>query len=190
MRVLAFNGSPRANGNTSTLLRAVLDGAREAGAETTHVVLDQIDLKGCRGCLACRENPGTCARKDGLSPFLEEVKTSDGIVVGCPIYMYHVSGQTKLLVDRSYSFWADRPDGGYDSTLPPGKRFAAVTSQGHPDPEEYRRPIRWLTGMLGGLMSETVGGIVHVDSEAHPAKQDEALLERARDLGRKLVGPD
>jgi multimeric flavodoxin WrbA len=188
MKVMAFNGSPRDTGNSSTLIRAVLDGAEAAGAETTHVILDQLDMKGCQGCLSCRVNPGKCARKDGLSPFLEQMKEADGILVGCPIYMYHMAGQMKLLVDRSYSFWVNRPDGGYDSALPAGKRFAVVTSQGHPDPEEYKRPIRWLTGMIGGLTSETVGGIVHADSEARPAKDDPELLDRARALGRKLAG--
>jgi len=188
MKVIAFNGSPRESGNTSTLIEAVLEGSKGAGAETTRVALDRIELKGCQGCLACRKNPGTCARQDGLAPFLEEMKTADGIVVGCPIYMYHVSGQMKMLVDRCYSFWGNNPDGSYYSALPEGKRFAIVTSQGHPDPDQYARPIRWLTGMIGGLTSDTVGGIVHADSAANPAENDSELLEQARQLGRKLVG--
>ena len=61
MKVIAFNGSPRSTGNTSTLIQAVLEGAQDAGAETTRVVLDDLDLKGCQGCLACRKTPGTCA---------------------------------------------------------------------------------------------------------------------------------
>jgi multimeric flavodoxin WrbA len=187
MKVIAFNGSPRATGNTSTLIQAVLDGAREGGAETTYVPLDELDVKGCQGCLSCRKNPGTCARKDALSRYLDEMKSADGIVVGCPIYMYHVSGQMKQLVDRLYSFWANNPDGSYYSALPEGKRFAVVTSQGHPDPEQYKRPIRWLTGMIGGLTTETVGSIVHTGSAEGPANKDPELLKRARDLGRKLA---
>jgi multimeric flavodoxin WrbA len=187
MKVIAFNGSPRATGNTSTLIQAVLDGAREGGAENTYVPLDELDVKGCQGCLSCRKNPGTCARKDALSRYLDEMKSADGIVVGCPIYMYHVSGQMKQLVDRLYSFWANNPDGSYYSALPEGKRFAVVTSQGHPDPEQYKRPIRWLTGMIGGLTTETVGSIVHTGSAEGPANKDPELLKRARDLGRKLA---
>ena len=96
MRVLAFNGSPRPEGNTSTIVSAVLEGAREGGAETTHVMLDELELKGCQGCLSCRKNPGNCARRDGLTPYLEELKSCDAVLVGCPIYMYHVSGQMKI----------------------------------------------------------------------------------------------
>ena len=55
MHIPAFNGSPRKSGNTSTLMKAVLEGARSAGAETTEVQLHQINLKDCAGCLSCRE---------------------------------------------------------------------------------------------------------------------------------------
>lgn len=190
MKVLVVNGSPRRKGNTSALLEAVIDGAREAGAETEHVRLDEIDLRGCVGCLKCRTNPGLCAREDDLSPVLEAMKESDGIAVGCPVYMYHVSGQMKLFVDRIYSFYINREDGGYDSALPGGKRFAYVTSQGHPNPERFGKAIRWLGGMIGGLGMETVGSIVHADSAENPSRADAALLEKARQIGRRLAGQD
>jgi multimeric flavodoxin WrbA len=188
MRVLAFNGSPRPEGNTSTIVSAVLEGAREGGANTTHVMLDELELKGCQGCLSCRKNPGNCARRDGLSPYLEKIKSCDAVLVGCPIYMYHVSGQMKLLVDRLYSFWVDTPDGGYKSALPAGKKFALVTSQGYPDADMYKKTIRWLGGMVGGLDMQFKGKIVHTDSAANPAKNDAELLEKARRIGLALAG--
>jgi multimeric flavodoxin WrbA len=188
MRVLAFNGSPRPEGNSSTIVSAILDGAKEAGAETTNVMLDQLELKGCQGCLSCRKNPGNCARRDGLSPYFEELKSCDAVVVGCPIYMYRIAGQMKLLVDRLSSFWEDLPDGSYRSALPAGKRFALVTSQGHPDADMYKRSIRWLGGMVGGLDMKEVGKIVHTNSAANPARHDPELLERARRIGLALAG--
>jgi multimeric flavodoxin WrbA len=175
MRVLAFNGSPRPEGNTSNLVNAVLEGSREGGAETTHVMLDELELKGCQGCLSCRKKPGNCARRDGLTPYLEDLKSCDAVLVGCPIYMYHVSGQMKLLVDRLYSFYEDTPE-GYRSALPAGKRFALVTSQGNPDAEKHKKPVRWLGGMVGGLDMQYVGKIVH------------ELLDKARRIGLALAG--
>ena len=53
MHILAFNGSPRKSGTTSTLIKAVLQGAQSAGAETTEVSLHPIDMKGFAGCLTC-----------------------------------------------------------------------------------------------------------------------------------------
>ncbi len=188
MKILSFNGSPRKKGNTSTIIETILKGARSAGAETTEVRLHDINMKGCMGCLSCRNNPGFCKQQDDLSPYLEAIKTCDGMIIGCPIYMYRISGQMKLLVDRIYSLYINREDGGYDSAVSPGKTFAMVISQGAPDPDQYHRSVRWLSGMTGGgLGMNEVGRIVHANSQLSPAIDDGDLLEEARRIGQKLV---
>lgn len=190
MRVIAFNGSPRKSGNTSTLIKAALEGAASAGASTTEVNLHHINMKGCMACGSCNEKKdGVCAQKDELSPFLEDIKTCDAVIFGCPIYMYRISGQMKLLVDRMYSLYAPKPEGGgYNSTVPAGKSFALIMSQGAADPDQYARSARWLAGMAGtGLGLEEAGRIIHTGSRTGPAADDAALLEEARELGRKLV---
>jgi multimeric flavodoxin WrbA len=188
MHVIAINGSPRKKGNTSTLIHAMLAGAREAGAETSEAHLHTLDMRGCMGCLSCRTRHGECAQKDGLSPFLEGIKTCTALIVGCPIYMYRISGQMKLFVDRVYSLYTPREDGGYNSAVPAGKRFAMIISQGAPDPQQYVRSIRWLAGMAGtGLGMKEMGRIIHADSQIAPAAGSESLLGEAHAIGRKLV---
>lgn len=192
MQVIAFNGSPRKKGNTSTIIKAVLEGAAAAGADTTEVNLHHINMKGCQACYACKEKLGVCAQKDDLSPYLEAIKTSDAIVYGCPIYMYRITGQMKLFVDRMYCFAAPKKEGrGYNSMIPPGKKYAVIISQGAPDPNQYARSIRYLSGMIGsGYGMEEVGQIIHTGSNMGPAEENESLLEVSRALGRKLVGHD
>ncbi|MCJ7774529.1 MAG: flavodoxin family protein [Desulfobacterales bacterium] len=189
MQILAFNGSPRAKGNTSTIISSILEGAKAKGAETVEIRLHDIDLKGCMGCLKCRENPGKCSQKDDLSQYLEAIKTCTGIVIGCPIYMYHIAGQMKIMVDRFYSLYMSKEQPGeYESAVPAGKSYALVTSQGHPDPESYARPIRWLAGMTGsGLGFEEKGRIIHANSHDHPAKGMDNILKEAYEIGQKLV---
>ena len=188
MHVLAINGSPRSKGNTSNLIRSVLEGAGSAGAQTTHVVLHDLNMKGCRGCFACRENPGVCAQNDELSPYLEAVKTCTALVVGCPIYMYRISGQMKLFVDRAYSLYMPGERGGYVPAVPAGKRFALVVSQGAQDREQYHRSIRWLAGMAGtGFGMQETGRIIHTNSAVTPAAKDPEILSKARDIGVRLV---
>ena len=188
MTILAFNGSPRLRGNTSAIIASMMEGARSRGAETQEIRLHDIDFKGCLGCLGCRKNPGVCCAKDELSPHLEAIKTCTGIIVGCPIYMYRISGQMKLFVDRVYSLYANLPQGGYKSMVPAGKTYALVTSQGADNPVQYQRSIDYLAGMTGtGLGMEVVGRIIHTESEAKPASSDQALLEKAFDIGRSMV---
>jgi multimeric flavodoxin WrbA len=68
MKILAFNGSPRKKGNTETLLSEVLLGAASKGAETRLICLNELNMKGCQGCGACRKKLGACVQKDDVSP--------------------------------------------------------------------------------------------------------------------------
>ena len=190
MQIIAFNGSPRKNGNTSTLIKAVLEGAQAAGAETQEVNLHHINMKGCMACYSCNDvKYGVCAQKDDLSPFLEGIKTADVIIFGCPIYMYRISGQMKLLIDRMYSLYSPKPEGGgYNSEVPPGKKFVVIVSQGAPDPEQYGKSVRWLAGMAGtGLGMEEAGRIIHTAGAMGQVAENAELIEQAKALGRKLA---
>ena len=49
MKLLALNGSPRADGNTFRYLTMILERAKSLGAETELVQLADKNLRGCRG---------------------------------------------------------------------------------------------------------------------------------------------
>ena len=93
MKVIGFNGSPRKNANTATLVETVLKGAASKGAETRLVNLNELNMRGCQGCEVCTKEPGQCAYEDDLTPLLEELKECDAIVLGSPIYWFRVSAQ-------------------------------------------------------------------------------------------------
>jgi len=70
MKILAFNGSPRRNGNTETLLDQAIAGAQERGAEVERFDLYTLQFSGCVSCFSCkrldRERPIVCVVKDDL----------------------------------------------------------------------------------------------------------------------------
>ncbi|HTU03275.1 MAG TPA: flavodoxin family protein [Candidatus Sulfotelmatobacter sp.] len=110
MKVLAFNGSPRKEWNTATLLTKALDGAASQGADTRLVHLYDLDYKGCRSCFACKTKDGVsygrCAVKDRLTPILAEVWEADALVLGSPIYYGVVSGEMKSFLERlAFPYW-------------------------------------------------------------------------------------
>ncbi len=184
MQILGINGSPRKKGNTATILDKILEGAAERGAETRMIHLNTLKMKGCQGCLSCRDNIGECACKDDFQDVLEALKTSDGIAFGTPIYVFNVSGQFKCFLDRCYCLVPDPENGAdYDAVLPPGRKFAIVTSQGDEDPEAYRSVIEYLRmifSFLGGRIEViTQAGTVDRDS----ARNDPALMSDARRVG-------
>jgi len=188
MKVLAVNGSPRKNGNTATMLREILSGAAEKGAKTRLVHLNDLTMKGCQGCLTCREKPGECAHKDDFQGLLEEMKNCDAIALGTPIYVFSVTGQFKCFLDRCYCFIDNSEEGTYRSVLPGGKKLALVTSQGNEDSQAYRHIIDYLLLLFSFLSGSSIEVITQSGTEdKDSARKDASLVERARAVGRSLA---
>ena len=103
MKVVAFNGSARKNGNTSILIRKVFAGLEAEGIETELVSLAGKPLRGCIACYKCFENKDRrCAVKsDALNEHIEKMDAADGIILGSPTYFANVSAEIKALIDRA-----------------------------------------------------------------------------------------
>jgi multimeric flavodoxin WrbA len=103
MKVIAFNGSARKNGNTALLVQQVLDQLQEAGIETEMLQLAGKQIYGCKACLKCFENKDQrCAVKnDFLNHCVEKMIAADGIILGSPTYFADISTEIKALIDRS-----------------------------------------------------------------------------------------
>jgi len=104
MKVIAFNGSPRKQWNTATLLGKVLEGAKSQGAETELVHLYDLNYKGCISCFACKlkdgKSYGKCAVNDDLKPIFGKIESADVLIFGSPIYLGFVSGEMHSFFER------------------------------------------------------------------------------------------
>ncbi|MDF2501971.1 MAG: NADPH-dependent reductase [Anaerosporomusa subterranea] len=104
MNVIAINGSPRKNGNTSTLLGKALEGAASQGANTELIHLYDLNFKGCVSCFACKlkdgKSYGKCAFKDDLTPVLQKIEDADAVILGSPIYFSDVTGEIRSFIER------------------------------------------------------------------------------------------
>jgi multimeric flavodoxin WrbA len=103
MYVVAFNGSPRRNGNTATMLKLALAELEAAGVRTELVQLGGLHLRGCRACFGCvSKKDGSCAvRDDELNSLIEKMLDADGIIIGSPTYFADVTTEVKALIDRA-----------------------------------------------------------------------------------------
>ncbi len=103
MKVVAFNGSPRKNGNTSILIKTVLEELEDEGINTEFFQLGGKPIRGCTACMKCFENKDLrCAVQDDvLNECLEKMIEADGIVIGSPTYFSNVSSEVKALIDRA-----------------------------------------------------------------------------------------
>ena len=102
MRVTVFNGSPRGpKSNSHRIIEPLLEGARQAGAETEEVFLSEKDIKHCRGCFTCwGKTPGRCAIKDDMAGLIDLFLESDYAGMATPVYSMYMSGLLKDFMDR------------------------------------------------------------------------------------------
>lgn len=107
IRIVALYGSPRRNGNTSTLMRRAVDGAREAGASVDEIQLRDLKISPCLEIYGCKTS-GRCIIKDEFHEVLDKVTACDAIMLSSPIFFYTVSSHTKIFMDRCQSQWVRR----------------------------------------------------------------------------------
>lgn len=182
-KVVGFNGSPRVGFNTETLVGKVLEGAEKAGAGIKLFNLDRMDIKPCRGCLACRRD-GVCSIKDDMTELISEIKNSDAIVLGSPVYMLQMTAQTKTFVDRLFPLI----NSDFSSVLKEGIKALLVFTQGAAEPEAFSTYFEHTESMFGhfGFSVEKTLVAGNTGTKGDVEKQEE-LMARAEELGRKLV---
>lgn len=179
MNAIGIVGSPRKDGNVDRLVQAVLDGAEEAGYQTTKYHLNDLIYSGCQACNYCKSHE-KCKIDDDLSGVLKDMAEADAVVFGSPIYFYLFTGQFKLMEDRMYSFI----DPGFNSRLRPGKKAVIVTSQGNPDLAAFEKAASEFAGILELLGFEVVETIQMADGNAPDAVLERKdLLDRAKAVG-------
>jgi multimeric flavodoxin WrbA len=102
LKILGIVGSQRKNGNTSRLVKEVLQGCEEEGAMTECVFLRDYKFAGCLGCEKCTESCH-CVIDDDMQKLYPLLLEADGLVLGSPTYFYNVSADVKKFIDRCYS---------------------------------------------------------------------------------------
>ncbi len=103
MKIIAFNGSARKDGNTAILIRYVTGELEKEGIETELFQLSGKKIRGCTACMKCHENKDQrCSVKsDILNECIEKMLGADGIILGSPTYFTDVSSEMKALIDRA-----------------------------------------------------------------------------------------
>jgi multimeric flavodoxin WrbA len=102
-RIVVVNAGPRKGWNTDILLSEAAKGAEEAGAEIIRFDLFKLErYTGCISCFGCKREKfkGHCICKDGLTPVLDAIRESDGLIIGSPNYLSNVTASFRALYER------------------------------------------------------------------------------------------
>lgn len=161
-------------------MNAILDGAAENGADTVVYNLASLEIKGCDGCRRCQDS-GCCLIEDDMQEIYEEIRTAGVVVLGSPVYMWQMTAQTKLFVDRLTSFL--RPN--FSSRLD-NKKLILVFSQGSSDTDAFKPYFEYTEGLLYYMGFDVLDTIIAAGTDKLEVSFRPNLLERARDLGKLI----
>ena len=104
MKVIAFNGSPRKDGNTVCSLNTALRELENSGIETEMIHVGKEKIRGCLSCFTClaKQNEQCAIKDDPVNEWIQRMKEADGILLGSPVYFSGVAGTMKSFLDRAF----------------------------------------------------------------------------------------
>ncbi|MBI4687528.1 MAG: flavodoxin family protein [Nitrospirae bacterium] len=107
MKITAFLGSPRKNGNTELLLKEAIRGIEDEGQSVEVFNLNSMKFLPCQNCGGCDET-GKCVINDEMQAIYEAIKTSDRIILASPVFFSGLSAQAKAMIDRCQCIWCEK----------------------------------------------------------------------------------
>jgi multimeric flavodoxin WrbA len=175
MKVIGICGSPR-KGNTEWMLETLMRALEDRGAETETLLLRKMDVKMCRGCLACEKGgklrQGDCVIKDDMAAVYPKLLAADVIILATPGYMGMLSGLLKNFLDRTCAVWPRLV----------GKRLAGLAVA-----EETTGQVIQNLKFYGKLLKmEWVGSVFTFAKLPGDAAKKPGLEERIKRLAHKI----
>jgi multimeric flavodoxin WrbA len=186
MKVIGFVASQRKSGNTAWVVEQILEGAKAGGVETEVFYSSELDIKPCKGCLACVQS-GKCAVDDDMRTFYAALKTAGGLVLGSPVYMGQMSGQAKVFTDRLFAQITPRFSPRFKEENA-GKKLILAFTQGNPDAEMFREYYDYTKKMFGLLEFDFRDLVVVTDTRSEAAHEKQGLRAKIRGVGAMLAG--
>lgn len=195
-RIVAIVGSYRRGGTIDSAVNAMLEAAREIGAETHLIHLTEQHIEFCRNCRQCTQQPGEtrgkCVQRDDLQQILEEIEAADALVLGSPVNCFNVTAIFRRFMERlvGAAYWPwDRKAPAVRSKKRPRKAVLVASSAAPgfliPLATGAARALRLTAAMLG---ARPIAGLwIGLAAQAPHQPLSANTLERARRLGFDLA---
>jgi multimeric flavodoxin WrbA len=162
------------------MLETLMAALKEGGAETETLLLRKMDVKMCRGCLACEKGgkmrKGDCVIKDDMPAVYPKLLAADVIILATPGYMGMLSGLLKNFLDRTCAVWPRLE----------GKRLAGLAVA-----EETTGQVMQNLKYYGKLLKmEWVGSVFTFAKLPGEAAKSPGLERRIKRLAQKIMASD
>jgi len=182
MKVVAFNGSPKKEGNTYHAIKLVTDELEKEGIEVEIIHVGNKVIRGCLACGACAKNQNEkCIIEDEVNGWVQKMKEADGILLGSPVHYSAIGGTMKSFLDRA--FYISGVNGGLLRHKVGASVVAVRRSGGLPTFEQLNNYIHY-SEML--IPTSNYWNVIHGAGPGE-ALQDEEGRQIMRVLGKNMA---
>ena len=179
MKIVAVLGSPHKNGPSSVIAREVLRGAKDAGHEVVEYVINEMNVRGCKGCGTCKNQKIDCILQDDLLPYWKDLHECGALVLAAPNYCSQVSGPMITYMNRHYCLITK--DG---VRVHPGIKLVGVFSQGADRYQAADDAYDWFLGDFQNRDMVLHAKLVHTRKDDWGPDSD--IMKQAYEAGRSL----
>jgi multimeric flavodoxin WrbA len=199
MKVMAFVGSPRKQGNTDILMDKVIEGVKsKSDAEVEKIYLYEANIKYCNGCGAHTILGGSkdCPLGDDMAGILKRMVQADAFILGSPNHGRTITaGMTNFIARIMPLLKMDvkRDASGtiIDAQSKPlirGKKAVMVVSQGDPWPTSSALVLKILDDNIKDFQLKKVGEVFSMfNLHKGEVSKKQADLDHAFATGVKLA---
>lgn len=183
MKVIAFNGSPKKEGNTYHAITLVAKELESQGIEVEIVQVGDKAIRGCMACGACFKNRDEkCIMNDDVvNSYIQLIKDSDGIILGSPVHYSAISGTMKAFLDRM--FYVSGANGNMFRHKVGASVVAVRRSGGLPAFNQLNNYINYAEMMMP---ASNYWNVIH-GAKPGDALQDEEGVQIMRVLGKNMA---
>ena len=132
MKTLIFNGSPRKNGDTVSLLKHF---TAQLPGEYKIVEAYRANISPCLDCRYCKEKFG-CAIQDEMQEVYEYLKDCDNVLIASPVYFSELTGPLLSVGSRLQTYFCSRFFRKEESRLTPKKGAVLLVGGGDGKPDK------------------------------------------------------
>ncbi len=184
MKTLIFNGSPRKNGDTVSLLRMLVP---QLAGEIRLVDCYFADISPCLDCRRCKTQLG-CGISDGMAEVYDFLPDCDNILIASPLYFSELTGKLLDVGSRLQTYFCARHF-RREEPIPKPKRGAVIlVGGGDGQPEKAHSTARALLRLMGCSRLHPL--VMSHNTDHIPAVEDAQALDGIADIAAFFNRPN
>jgi multimeric flavodoxin WrbA len=179
MNIVVVLGSPRKESQGNSLAMEVARGAESNSHNVTIYRVNEMNIRGCQGCRACKDNNIDCVLNDDLKQYWSKLHDAGALIISSPNYAGGVCGPMITFMNRHYCLI----DAGWKPRVHPGIKLVGIFSQGREDLDGYLSEYKKYLADFENREMQLVDIIVN---SARLPREYDKLTARAYEIGKSL----